>query len=101
MRRRHPFTGEDRWVGDVETEPGEWSGWHHHGATATYMYMLARTLEFKYGTSGETVRVEPGDVAQMPAGVVHRERTTPGEPGQIVLMRFGPGPAVVNVDDLH
>lgn len=101
MRRRHAFAGDDRWVGHVETEPGEWSGWHHHGATDTYMYVLEGTLEFEYGTAGETVRVGPGDFAHMPAGVVHRERTTPGEPGQIVLMRFGPGPAVVNVEAPH
>lgn len=35
----------------------------------------------------------------MPAGVVHRERTAPGEPGEIVLVRLGSGPAVVNVDE--
>ncbi len=101
IRRRQAFAGEDRWVGHVETQPGEWSGWHHHGETDTYMYVLAGGLEFEFGPSRERVLVGRGDFAFVPAGVIHRERTTPGGPGEIVLVRIGPGPAVVNVDDPH
>ena len=101
IRRRQAFTGEDRWVGYVETQPGEWSGWHHHGATDTYMFVLAGGLEFEFGPARERLLVERGDFALMPAGVVHRERTTPGGAGEIVLVRLGPGPAVVNVDEPH
>jgi mannose-6-phosphate isomerase-like protein (cupin superfamily) len=99
IHRRQAFAGEDRWVGYVETEPGEWSGWHHHGETDTYMYVLAGGLEFEFGPARERLIVGPGDFALMPAGVVHRERTPPGGSGEIVLVRLGPGPAVVNVDD--
>lgn len=101
IRRRQAFAGDDRWVGHVETEPGEWSGWHHHGETDTYMYVRSGGLEFEFGLEGERIVVGPGDFALMPAGVVHRERTTPGAPGDIVLVRIGPGPAVVNVADPH
>ena len=101
IRRRQAFAGEDRWVGHVETRPGEWSGWHHHGETDTYMYVLSGGLEFEFGADRERVLVGPGDFALMPAGVIHRERTTPGGPGELVLVRLGPGPAVVNVDDPH
>ena len=101
IRRRQAFAGADRWVGYVETQPGEWSGWHHHGETDTYMYVLAGGLEFEFGPEREQLFVGPGDFALMPAGVIHRERTTPGAPGEIVLMRLGPGPALVNVDDPH
>ena len=101
IRRRQAFAEADRWVGYVETQPGEWSGWHHHGETDTYLYVLAGGLEFEFGPAGERLLVGEGDFALMPAGVVHRERTTPGSPGRIVLVRLGPGPAVVNVDGPH
>lgn len=99
IRRRQAFAGEDRWVGYVQTQPGEWSGWHHHGDTDTYMYVLEGGLEFEFGAARERISVGPGDFALMPAGVVHRERTAPGGPGEIVLVRLGRGPAVVNVGD--
>lgn len=101
IRRRQAFADEDRWIGHVETEPGEWSGWHHHGETDTYLYVLAGGLEFEFGPARERLSVGPGDFALMPAGVIHRERTTPEGPGEIVLVRLGPGPAVVNVEDPH
>lgn len=99
IRRRQAFAEEGRWVGHVETQPGEWSGWHHHGQTDTYMYVLSGGLEFEYGHTREHIQVGPGEFALMPAGVVHRERTAPGAPGEIVLVRLGPGPAVFNVDE--
>lgn len=98
IRRRQAFAGDDRWVGYVETQPGEWSGWHHHGETDTYLYVLDGGLEFEFGPEHERLFVAAGDFAHMPAGVVHRERTAPGHPGEIVLVRIGVGPAVVNVD---
>jgi mannose-6-phosphate isomerase-like protein (cupin superfamily) len=98
IRRRQAFAGEDRWIGHVETQPGEWSGWHHHGETDTYLYVLDGSLEFEFGTDGDHVAVGRGDFAHVPAGVVHRERTASGRPGDIVLVRVGRGPAVVNVD---
>lgn len=99
IRRRQAFAGDDRWVGYVETQPGEWSGWHHHGETDTYFYVLHGGLEFELSAEDTTISVGPGDFAHMPAGVVHRERTAPGPGGEAVLVRIGRGPAVVNVDD--
>jgi len=99
IRRQQAFTGDDRWVGYVHTQPGAWSGWHHHGETDTYLYVIKGRLEFEFGTDGETVSFGPGDFAHMPRGVVHRERTQPGDPGEVVLVRFGSGPAVVNVEE--
>jgi mannose-6-phosphate isomerase-like protein (cupin superfamily) len=98
IRRRQAFATEDRWVGYVRTQPGEWSGWHHHGETDTYLYVLSGGLEFEYGPGHERVSVGRGDFVHMPQRVVHRERTAPGEPGEAILVRIGRGPAVVNVD---
>lgn len=99
IRRRQAFAGDDRWVGHVETQPGEWSGWHHHGETDTYLYVLSGGLEFEFGPARVRLSVGRGDFAHVPPRVVHRERTAPGEPGEIVLVRIGRGPAVVNVDE--
>jgi mannose-6-phosphate isomerase-like protein (cupin superfamily) len=99
IRRQQAFAGDDRWVGYVRTQPGEWSGWHHHGDTDTYLYVVSGALEFEYGPGRERVSVGRGDFAHMPRGVIHRERTAPGEPGEAILVRIGRGPAVVNVED--
>jgi uncharacterized RmlC-like cupin family protein len=99
ITRRQAFAGEDRWVGHVSTQAGEWSGWHHHGETDTYLYVLSGSLEFEFGPERERVSTGPGDFAHVPRGVVHRERTAPGQPGEAVLVRIGRGPAVVNVEE--
>ena len=98
MRREQAFVGDDRWIGYVTSEPGEWSGWHHHGETDTYFYVLRGGIEFEYGDDGATVKVDAGGFCHMPKRLVHRERPQPGERAEIVLVRIGPGPAVVNVD---
>jgi mannose-6-phosphate isomerase-like protein (cupin superfamily) len=98
MQREQAFAAADRWVGFVTAEPGEWSGWHHHGDTDTYFYVLAGGMEFEYGAEGETVNVETGDFCHVPHGLIHRERPRPGARAEIVLVRVGAGPAVVNVD---
>jgi mannose-6-phosphate isomerase-like protein (cupin superfamily) len=98
IRRQQAFIADDRWIGYIRTTPGTWSGWHHHGETDTYFYVLRGGLEFELEASGEKLSVGPGDFAHMPAGVVHRERTAPGEGGEAILVRIGRGPAVVNVD---
>jgi uncharacterized RmlC-like cupin family protein len=97
IRRRQAFVADDRWVGYIETTPGAWSGWHHHGDTDTYLYVLKGQLEFEYGMEGDRLRFGAGDFAHMPHAVVHRERTLPGEPAEVVLVRIGSGPTVVNV----
>jgi quercetin dioxygenase-like cupin family protein len=98
LRREQAFAEEGRWIGFVRGEPGEWSGWHHHGEQDTYFYMLRGQLEFEYAGGEPGTKMAQGDFVHLPAGVVHRERTEAGEPSQIVLVRTGPGPAVVNVD---
>lgn len=98
MRREVAFESGDRWVGFVSSEPGEWSGWHHHGDTDTYFYVMRGGMEFEFGDSGETVVVNAGDFCHVPHGLVHRERPKPGERAEIILVRMGTGPTVVNVD---
>ncbi len=98
MQREQAFAAGDRWVGYVTAEPGAWSGWHHHGETDTYFYVLAGGIEFEYGSDGSTIAVGSGDFCHVPAGLVHRERPRPGAGAELVLVRIGQGPTVVNVE---
>ncbi len=99
MRRRQAFAGEDRWVGHVTAEPGEWSGWHHHGEHDTYFYVLAGGIQFEYGPDHATASVGLGEFGHVPHHVVHRERSVAGEAAEIVLVRIGQGPTVFNVEE--
>ena len=99
MVREEAFAGEDRWVGVVRTEPGVRSGWHHHGDTDTYFYVLSGAMELEFGPGGhERLRVGAGVYAHMPRGVIHREGTPPDQPAEVALVRIGPGAPVVNVE---
>jgi uncharacterized RmlC-like cupin family protein len=99
MIREVAFTGDDRWVGIVHTEPGVWSGWHHHGEMDTYFYVLRGAIELEFGPAGrERLRVGAGDFTHVPRGVIQREGTAPDEPAEAVLVRIGSGAPVVNVE---
>lgn len=98
MQREQAFAAQDRWVGLVTTNPGEWSGWHHHGQTDTYFYVLAGGIEFEYGANGSIVQVGPTDFCHVPKGLVHRERPRPGPRAEVVLVMIGGGPTLINVE---
>jgi len=99
MVREEAFAVDDRWVGVVRTEPGVRSGWHHHGETDSYFYVLTGEMEFEFGPSGrDRLRVRAGDYVHMPRGVIHREGTPPDKPAEVALVRIGSGPVVVNVE---
>jgi uncharacterized RmlC-like cupin family protein len=71
-------------VGIVRTDSGVSSGWHHHGETDTYSYVLGGVIELEFGPGGrERLRVVADDFARVPRGVVHREGTTPHEPDEL------------------
>lgn len=101
MQREQAFAADDRWVGFVSSEPGAWSDWHHHGDTDTYFYVIQGGIEFEYGPDGATSAVNAGDFCHVPAGLVHRERPRPGARAEVVLVRIGTWPTVVNVADPH
>ncbi|MGE0597984.1 MAG: cupin domain-containing protein [Dehalococcoidia bacterium] len=97
MVREQAFAADDRWVGFVRAEPGQWGGWHHHGEHDTYLYVLKGALEFEV-EGANVVQIKPNDFVHVPAGVVHRERAAGPDEGQVVLFRMGSGPPVVNVE---
>jgi len=99
IREQAVVTG-DMWAGLVKTEPHMVSGWHHHGDYETSIYVISGALRMESGPEGESIiDAGPGDFLYVPRGAIHRE-ANPGEiESQIVVVRAGQGPPVVNVED--
>ena len=72
------------------------SGWHHHGSHDTVAYVVRGV--FQVETADGVVRAEPGDFVHVPAHTVHRESNPTDVTAEVVLVRRGSGPVVVNVD---
>jgi uncharacterized RmlC-like cupin family protein len=99
MRREQAVVTGDMWAGLVRTEPHIVSGWHHHGDHETSIYVISGVLRMESGSGGESVlNATPGDFLYVPRRAIHRE-SNPGEvESQIVVVRSGQGPTVVNVE---
>jgi uncharacterized RmlC-like cupin family protein len=99
MVRQQAFEGAQMWMGDVSTEAGAVSGWHHHGDHETYGRVIAGSVHFEFGPDGaESVDLGPGDYFHVSAHAVHRESNPGAGSAVVTLVRLGPGPTVVNVD---
>jgi uncharacterized RmlC-like cupin family protein len=99
MRRQVAFEAPGLWAGVVHTEPGATSGWHHHGAHETSLYVVRGRMRLEFGPGGgESVEAGPGDFLHVPAGAVHRESNpSPDETSTAVIARAGSGAPTVNV----
>jgi uncharacterized RmlC-like cupin family protein len=75
------------------------SGWHHHGDYETSVYVVSGALRLESGSSGsQIIEAAPGDFVYVPRGAVHREGNPSDQESQVVVVRTGHGPAVINVD---
>jgi uncharacterized RmlC-like cupin family protein len=99
IQREQLVSTDNCWVGIAYTEPESVSGWHHHGDYDSYIYAISGRLRLEWGPGGrESVEADPGDVFNIPKGVVHRELTLGAEKGAAFLVRVGTGEPVINVD---
>ena len=96
MTREQAIVVDDLWSGRALTEPGATSGWHHHGDHDTVVYVVRGA--FRVETQSGVVQGDPGDFVHVPARTVHRESNPTDETAEVVLVRRGTGPVVVNVD---
>lgn len=96
MTREQAVVVADLWSGRVLTEPGATSGWHHHGEHDTVAYVVRGA--FRVETASGVVQGDAGDFVHVPAHTVHRESNPTGGTAEVVLVRRGSGPVVVNVD---
>jgi uncharacterized RmlC-like cupin family protein len=83
------------WAGLVRVEAGTISGWHHHGACESMIYVVSGVLRMEFGPAGcDVLDAGSGDflyVAPAPASGGH-----PGdEESRIVVARAG---SVFNLD---
>lgn len=99
MVREQALAGDGVWAGLVRTAPKRPSGWHHHGDHDTYVYVESGRVEIEFGPEGkDVVQAGPGDFIHVPRGLVHREANPADDEGVAIVLRFGEGPPVVNVD---
>ena len=94
MARFEAVVLDDLWSGLARTEPGAVSGWHHHGEHDTVAYVVRGA--FRVETAAGVVDGREGDFVHVPAHTVHRESNPTDEPAEVVLVRRGTGPVVVN-----
>ena len=99
MTRQEAIASRSIWAGLVRTDPGMQSGWHHHGAHETAIYVLAGHMRMESGPDGADV-VEAGasDFIYVPSGAIHRESNPSEEQAVAVILRSGTGEVVVNVE---
>jgi uncharacterized RmlC-like cupin family protein len=99
MVREQAVAVEGMWSGLVRTEAGTTSGWHHHGAYDTSIYVDSGSLRMECGPGGSVVvEAGPGDFVFVPKGAIHREGNPSEAESHLVVVRAGTGPPVVNVD---
>jgi uncharacterized RmlC-like cupin family protein len=99
MTRKTAVAGDDVWMGEVRTEPGAMSGWHHHGEHTTYGYVIAGRVRVEFGPDGsQSLEGGNGDFFVVPAHTVHREGNPGSEEQVLVAVRLGSGPSVINVE---
>jgi uncharacterized RmlC-like cupin family protein len=99
MTREQAIAVPGMWAGLVRTEAHMTTGWHHHADYDTSIYVISGSLRMESGLGGsQVVEAGPGDFLHVPKGAIHREGNPADEESQLVVVRAGHGPAVVNVD---
>ncbi len=99
MLRRRAFDVPGLWAGQVITDAGTTSGWHHHDSNTSMLYVVRGVLRLECEGVEGWVDAVAGDYVQVPAFTVHRESNPGGEPSLAVIARAGFGIPTVNVED--
>src|SRR5262249_49554328 len=93
---RHRLDPDGRWVGWtgwITNEAGDVSGWHHHGANDTYVYVIRGSVTIEFGPGGaERIGARAGDFFFVPANAIHREVTGPDTDLDAFIVRVGGEP---------
>lgn len=99
MIREEAVVADGLWAGLVRTDAHMVSGWHHHADYETSIYVVTGVLRMESGPGGgDVVEAGPGDFLHVPKGAVHRESNPGDNESQLVVVRAGYGPPVVNVE---
>lgn len=98
MLRRRAFEVPGLWAGQVVTDPGAVSGWHHHDSNVSVLYVVRGVLRLECEGVEGWVDAVAGSYVHVPAFTVHRESNPGREPSLAVIARSGLGLPTVNVD---
>ena len=98
MNRERAFELPLLWAGQVRTEPGAVSGWHHHDKNESSLYVVQGIVRLEFDGFDGYLDAEPGDFVHVPAYTVHRESNPTSEPSLAVIARVGGGIPTVNVE---
>jgi uncharacterized RmlC-like cupin family protein len=99
MDRKTAIAGDEVWMGEVHTDPGVMSGWHHHGEHTTYGRVLEGKVRVEFGSGGESsLEGGAGDFFMVPPHTIHREGNPGSERHILMAIRIGQGPSVINVE---
>ena len=99
MTREQAISIEGMWAGLVRTDARMITDWHHHAEYDTSIYVVSGSLRMESGPGGSSVvEARQGDFLHVPRGAIHREGNAGGEESQLIVVRAGHGPAVVNVE---
>jgi uncharacterized RmlC-like cupin family protein len=98
--REFAFQADDALVLRARVEPGNVSGWHHHGEYDIYGYVVTGVIRFEGGPGGtDRIDVGAGDFFHVPAHRIHRDVNPSASEGhEVILFLSGSGDMVVNVD---
>jgi uncharacterized RmlC-like cupin family protein len=99
MEREQSVRTPSMWAGIAKTAGNTFSGWHHHGAYESVIFVLRGRVRLQFGKGGtETLEAAAGDTLYVAPGEVHREGNPGVDESEIVVVRGGSGEIVVNVD---
>jgi uncharacterized RmlC-like cupin family protein len=97
--RRQLFERDGRWADWIRNGAGDESGWHHHAANDTYVYVLRGSVTIDFGPGGaERIVAGGGDFFIVPAQTIHRETTGRDADLDAFVIRVGGEPEHVDVD---
>ena len=99
MARERAFEVSGLWAGRVVTEPGAFSGWHHHSSNESALYVVSGVLRLECEGVEGYVDAEEGCIVHVPAHVIHRESNPTDRPSIALIARAGTGVPTVNVGD--
>jgi uncharacterized RmlC-like cupin family protein len=97
MLRMRAFELPILWAGQVITQPGALSGWHHHDKNESSLYIVSGVLRLEFEGHDGDVDAVAGDFVHVPAFTVHRESNPATTPSLAIIARAGGGIPTVNV----
>lgn len=88
------------WAGTVVVQPNAKTGAHHHGELESVLYVVKGRARMRWGERLQFMdEAGPGDFIFVPPFVPHQEiNAKPDEPVEVVVVRSGQEPIVVNLD---